>query len=176
MDNWQTIVTIAVLAAAAYAIAVWIGLVVWTWRDASHRAADNAERIFAAGLVAVFGLGGWIIYLLMRPQSTLEDRHFERLQHELLTREMTPATCGRCRRRVSDDFMVCPYCREELRMPCASCERPVQPSWVACAWCGADVAARAPRITWPAAPAPATSAPLPTPQVPARPAPSAFGR
>ena len=112
-----------------------------------------------AALVLAFGLAGWVVYLLMRPHGTLEEANIDRLQHQLLAREMTvPTGCTRCRRRVGDEFLVCPYCREELRTPCISCTRPMEVSWVACAYCGADAPARLipqTRGTAAAAPSPA---------------------
>jgi double zinc ribbon protein len=141
--GWQGLITVIALLAVGYVIAVWVGMTLWTWRDVSRRTADQTTRFTSVGLVALFSLPGWLVYLLMRPQETLEEQTIDHLQQALLSRELASgATCTRCRRRVSDDFLVCPYCREALRVPCRSCERPIALSWEACAYCGAMRARR----------------------------------
>ena len=137
--DWASLLILAGLAAAAYLVVVWIGLIWWTYRDVMRRTSDPNEQWVAVLLVTFFAVAGWLVYLLMRPQGTLDDDNIERLQQELLSRELASATaCTRCRRRVSEEFLTCPYCREELRMPCAICARPIVATWVACAYCGAD--------------------------------------
>jgi RNA polymerase subunit RPABC4/transcription elongation factor Spt4 len=150
---WGDIITLVGLIAVAYVAAVWISLVVWTHRDVKHRSADPNERLAAVVLVALFSAPGWLVYLLLRPADTLEDTRIETLQEQLFARELAMVpSCTRCRRRVSDDYLVCPYCREELRAPCVSCGRAVAMAWDACAYCGT-----ATRRAIPAAPRPAAT-------------------
>jgi hypothetical protein len=136
-SGWESLLTLIGLIAVAYAVAVWAGFVVWTYRDVRHRSADSNERLAAVLLVALFSAPGWLVYLLLRPSETLDDVRMEQLQAQLFSRELASASaCTRCRRRVADDFLVCPYCREALRSPCASCARPIIATWAACAYCG----------------------------------------
>ena len=135
--GWDGLFTLLGLMALAYVAAVWIGFVVWTHRDVRQRTAYSNERLAAVLLVALFSAPGWLVYLLLRPANTLDDTRVEELQAQLFSRELaTASSCTRCRRRVDDDFLMCPYCREHLRVPCASCERPIATTWAACAYCG----------------------------------------
>ena len=135
--GWDGLFTLFGLMALAYVAAVWIGFVVWTYRDVQQRTTDANERLAAVLLVALFSAPGWFVYLLLRPSGTLEDKRIEQLQAQLFSRELaTTASCTRCRRRVDDDFLMCPYCRESLRVPCAGCARPILATWAACAFCG----------------------------------------
>ena len=47
-------------------------------------------------------------------------------------------TCPSCRRRIEEDYLLCPYCRTSLRKPCAQCGRALSFGWVACPYCGTD--------------------------------------
>jgi hypothetical protein len=135
--GWESLLTLVALIAVTYVVSVWIGLVVWTYRDVKQRTADGNERLAAVGLVALFFAPGWLVYLLLRPADTLDDVRIEQLQAQLFSRELaTTASCTRCRRRVEDEFLVCPFCRESLRVPCATCARPISTLWAACAYCG----------------------------------------
>ena len=43
-----------------------------------------------------------------------------------------------CRRRVNDEWIICPTCRTQLNRVCANCGRLVGLDWALCAWCGRD--------------------------------------
>lgn len=43
--------------------------------------------------------------------------------------------CPTCRRELSEDFQVCPYCDPGLEHQCPSCQRPVQEDWRTCPFC-----------------------------------------
>jgi hypothetical protein len=164
---WGDVIALVGLIAVAYVAAVWLSLVVWTYRDVQHRSADAGERLAAVALVALFFAPGWLVYLLMRPAGTLEDMRIERLQEQLFARELSAvSSCSRCRRRVEDDFLMCPYCREQLRMPCDTCGHAIAKTWDACAYCGELTGRRAaPAASQPVSvgPRPATA---PRPLVP----------
>jgi hypothetical protein len=135
--TWDTVFTVLGVMAVTYVAAVWLGFVVWTYRDVRQRTADETERLAATLLVALFSAPGWLVYLLLRPAETLGDVRVEQLQAQLFSRELaSEASCTRCRRHVDEDFLMCPYCREPLRVPCAGCDRPIAPTWTACAYCG----------------------------------------
>ena len=56
----------------AFIAALWIALVVWTYRDIRTRARDPLAQTLATLLVAVLSLPGVLVYLILRPQKTLE--------------------------------------------------------------------------------------------------------
>ncbi|HEX5142174.1 MAG TPA: zinc ribbon domain-containing protein [Dehalococcoidia bacterium] len=135
----------------AYALVLWLGAVVWVYRDIRNRTTDQGSQLIAVILVAVFNVPGLVIYLVIRPQTTLADAYERSLEAEAILHELqlTANACQSCRRPIEDDFNVCPHCRVVLREPCRSCGRPVRTSWAACPYCAAD---RVPSRMQPATP------------------------
>ena len=121
----------------AFLAALWISLVVWTYRDIRTRARDPLVQTLATLLVAVLNLPGVLVYLILRPQRTLEDDYQKTLEEEALLQALEDLPlCPGCERRVRDDWMVCPSCQTKLKKPCHSCERLMELPWNICPYCG----------------------------------------
>ncbi|HWO72806.1 MAG TPA: zinc ribbon domain-containing protein [Dehalococcoidia bacterium] len=130
----------------AYGLVLWLSAIVWVYRDIRARTTDQTSQLIAVVLVAVFNLPGLIVYLVIRPQSTMSDAYERSLEAEAILHELqlTANACQSCRRPIEDDFVVCPYCRTTLREPCRNCGRAVRTSWAACPYCAVErVPARA---------------------------------
>jgi RNA polymerase subunit RPABC4/transcription elongation factor Spt4 len=169
-DDWQTLGILAAVICVAYLAVLWVAALAWTYRDAAARTRDPILQTVALLLVLVFNLPGLLVYLILRPKETLADQYDRQLEAEALLHELQEqATCPTCRRRIENDFAVCPYCRSSLRTPCASCARPLHASWVICPYCAADRAKPADTSAAPRAPRPTSAAgagerPIPMPQ------------
>lgn len=136
MDNWENAATLAVTVAGAYVLVLWIGIIAWTYRDIRDRTRDTAFQIVAILLVLVFNIPGWIIYMILRPDETLAEAYARSLEEEALLQELEEqGICPSCKRYVTADFVICPYCRTQLKEPCANCGRPLSFNWVACPYC-----------------------------------------
>ena len=134
--NWQNIATLAATIAVAYVLVLWISTIAWTYRDIRDRSRDSAFQIVAVLLVMVFPFLGWVIYMLLRPSETLAQAYARSLEEEALLQELEEqGICPSCKRYVTADFVVCPYCRTQLKEPCANCGRPLSFNWVACPHC-----------------------------------------
>ncbi len=145
-DNWQALATIAAIVLIAYLLVMWIAALVWTYRDIAARTGDAFTQAMSLGMVVLFNLPGLLLYVILRPKDTMAEIYDRRLEAEALLHEIQEqATCPTCRRKVEDDFLVCPYCRSTLRTACESCGRPASSSWVVCPYCGAERSAPAPR-------------------------------
>jgi len=164
IDNWQTPATLAAIVLIAYLLVMWIAALVWTYRDISSRTGDAFTQAMSLGMVVVFNLPGLLLYVILRPRDTMAEIYDRRLEAEALLHEIQEqATCPSCRRKVEDEFIVCPYCRSTLRTACESCARPASSSWVVCPYCGAERSAPAPRplpSTGSEPPSDAASAPM----------------
>ena len=44
--------------------------------------------------------------------------------------------CPKCHKPVREEFVVCPYCKTELKINCSKCGKSLRPEWVACPYCG----------------------------------------
>lgn len=71
---------------AAFLAALWLSLIFWTLRDARTRMKDPRVRFLALLLVIFLFIPGVIIYLLLRPQQTLEEKYLRTLEEEALLR------------------------------------------------------------------------------------------
>ncbi|MFP3897371.1 MAG: zinc ribbon domain-containing protein [Anaerolineales bacterium] len=121
----------------AYLIALYVGLIVWTFRDIRSRSRDLLAQIMATFLVALFTVPGLLIYLLLRPQETLMEAYERELTEEAIVQELeTQRACPNCRHSVEADFIVCPYCHQQLRLRCVGCGRLLNPEWDVCPYCG----------------------------------------
>lgn len=122
---------------AAFLAALWLALIIWTWRDVRNRARDPLVHILSVLLVAVLFVPGALVYLILRPSRTLEEEYQRTLEEEaLLTAIEEQTVCPGCGRRVHEDWQVCPNCQTRLRKPCHNCGRLMELPWNICPYCG----------------------------------------
>src|SRR5574338_1362869 len=154
--TWQPIIALVVIVLVSYLLVMWVGALVWTYRDIRARTRDQLTQTVAVLVVLVFNLPGVLVYMVLRPKETLAELYDRRLGSEALLHEIQEQeACPACRRRIEDDFLACPYCRTTLRVPCEACGKALHTTWVLCPYCGADRSAPAPLRAVPE-PAPAT--------------------
>jgi RNA polymerase subunit RPABC4/transcription elongation factor Spt4 len=120
----------------AFIAALWIALVIWTYRDIRSRARDPLVQILSTLLVAVLNLPGILVYLILRPQRTLEEEYQRTLEEALLQALEDLPLCPGCERRVKDDWQVCPNCHTKLKKTCNECGKLMELSWNLCPYCG----------------------------------------
>lgn len=134
--SWQNVATLAGTLAGAYVLVLWISVLVWTYRDIRDRSRDAAFQVVAVLLVLVFNLLGWLIYLILRPSETLSEAYARSLEEEALLQELEEqGICPSCKRYVTGEFIICPFCRTQLKEPCGKCGRPLSFNWAACPYC-----------------------------------------
>jgi len=121
----------------AFIVALWVALVVWTFRDIRARHRDRLVHFLAAALVALLNLPGVLIYLIIRPARTLEEEYQQTLEEEALLQAIEDQSeCPGCERHIQEDWLVCPTCQTKLRKPCRSCGRLMELPWNICPYCG----------------------------------------
>jgi RNA polymerase subunit RPABC4/transcription elongation factor Spt4 len=47
--------------------------------------------------------------------------------------------CGKCGRKISSDFALCPFCRYTLKVECPECAKQVDRKFKLCPYCGEDL-------------------------------------
>ena len=121
----------------AFLAALWIALVIWTYRDIRGRSRDRLVQILTTLLVAVLNLPGVLVYLILRPQRTLEEEYQHTLEEEALLQALEDLPlCPGCERRVKDDWQVCPNCHTKLKKACHKCGKLMELPWNLCPYCG----------------------------------------
>jgi RNA polymerase subunit RPABC4/transcription elongation factor Spt4 len=137
--SWENTLRAVIAIVALYAAALWLTLVFWTYRDIRQRTRDPIVQGVAVLLVLFFFLPGHWIYLIVRPRYTLTELYERSLEEEALLQELEDQkACPTCKRRVHDDFLICPSCRTHLKEPCRQCAKPLSYAWVACPYCGLE--------------------------------------
>jgi RNA polymerase subunit RPABC4/transcription elongation factor Spt4 len=123
--------------AGGFLVALWVALVVWTYRDMRARHRDRLVQILAALMVALLNLPGVLVYLILRPARTLEEEYQQTLEEEALLQSIEDQSiCPGCERHIKDEWQVCPSCQTKLRKPCHSCGRLMELPWNICPYCG----------------------------------------
>lgn len=121
----------------AFLVALWLSLIIWTYRDISSRAREPMLRILPVIIVALLFLPGMVIYLILRPPRTLEDEYQHTLEEEALLQSIEDVSqCPGCGRHIKDDWMVCPNCHTRLKKTCHQCRKLMELSWNLCPYCG----------------------------------------
>ncbi|MEJ2706383.1 MAG: zinc ribbon domain-containing protein [Anaerolineales bacterium] len=121
----------------AFIAALWLSLVIWTYRDIRQRARDPLARILAVLVVAVLFLPGIVVYLILRPPRTLEEEYQHSLEEEALLQEIEDSSlCPGCGRRVKEAWLICPNCHTKLKKNCHQCGKLIELPWNLCPYCG----------------------------------------
>jgi len=121
----------------AFLVALWVALIIWTYRDIRARARDPFVQILSALLVAVLNLPGILVYLILRPPRTLEEEYQRTLEEEALLQALEDLPlCPGCERRVRDEWQVCPNCHTKLKKSCHNCGKLMELPWNICPFCG----------------------------------------
>lgn len=128
---------IATAFGGAFLAALWLALMIWTWRDIRSRARDPLAQVLAVLVVAALNLPGVLVYLILRPTRTLEEEYQRTLEEEALLASIEDQLlCPGCERRVKDDWQVCPNCHTKLKKPCQHCGKLMELPWNICPACG----------------------------------------
>ena len=123
--------------AGAFLVALWLALVIWTYRDMRARHRDRLVHILAALMVALLNLPGVLVYLILRPARTLEEEYQQTLEEEALLQSIEDqSVCPGCERHIREDWLGCPSCQTKLRKTCHSCGRLMELPWNICPYCG----------------------------------------
>lgn len=134
------IVQFSIAMIGAFAVALWFALVIWTYRDAVARSRNALMQVFSTLIVVLFFIPGIVIYLLLRPKETLDEKQQRWVEEEYLAQELDDVpVCPSCNHHVRDEWIYCPTCRYQLRRPCHSCGRLVESAWEVCAFCGIEL-------------------------------------
>ncbi len=142
LNTIQPFVILLVALIAAFLTAVWVSVIIWTFRDIRARSRDVFAQILATLITLLFfplfPFPGLVLYMLLRPRSTLEEIYERSLEEEALLQGIEERmACPGCNRRIEEGFMVCPTCHTRLKKACPACGRLLHLRWNICPYCGA---------------------------------------
>jgi RNA polymerase subunit RPABC4/transcription elongation factor Spt4 len=140
IDNLGNLFTYLAYFFGAFIFAFWISLVLWTYRDIRARTHDRLIQFLSSLIVFIFNLLGLLIYLLLRPQQTLDEAYQSTLEEEALLSEIeTRKVCPGCGSVTDPEWQVCPHCHTRLAKDCKHCGRMMELPWQICPYCGTPV-------------------------------------
>ena len=137
-EDWESLLAVGVAILIAYGAVLWLGIIVWIYRDIRERTRDTASQIMAGLLVVLFNIPGLFLYLILRPHETMIEAYERRLEGEALIRELAEQrrSCPSCDAPIREEFLLCPQCRTKLQEPCSGCDQTLELTWSACPYCG----------------------------------------
>ena len=137
LDNIVAYTTVCFSISGALIAALWISLIIWTFRDMRNRSRDPFAQILAALVVALIPIVCLVIYFILRPPETLAEAYERALEEEALLQEIEerPA-CPGCSRTVDPHWILCPHCHTRLRRACTDCNALLELHWSICPFCG----------------------------------------
>jgi RNA polymerase subunit RPABC4/transcription elongation factor Spt4 len=121
----------------AYLLAVWIGLVIWAFRDVRARTNDLFTQLLSVALVVVFFIPGLLLYFLLRPSETMSEAYERELAQETMLQDIEDKqVCPVCHQKIQSDFLYCPSCHTRLKRQCDQCRHILNLRWTICPYCG----------------------------------------
>lgn len=132
------ILRIITISSIAYIILIYLTLVVWVIIDSISRSNNFFFQLFATLLVMIFNILGLVIYLVVRPALTLEEKEDEALEREYIMNQTMGERCSKCKSNVKQDYRVCPICTQELKVECKKCKQLIYPRFRVCPYCATE--------------------------------------
>ncbi len=133
----KNILTYALSFGIAFLAALWLGLILWVFRDIRSRTRDPLMIILSVLFVVVLFIPGIFVYLLIRPKKTFEQKYLDAIEEEAILREIgTSEKCPGCGHSISEEWIFCPYCHTKLKKKCVHCGKPLELPWNLCPYCG----------------------------------------
>lgn len=113
----------------------WAGMISYVSKDSEKRYKTERARLFFTILTLFTYLLGFLVYVLVRPGKTLEEKKYEKYLESLELGELCPA----CKKPVDETYTFCPFCGEEIYEACPSCGKKIKESWEYCPHCQAEL-------------------------------------
>jgi len=137
LDTLVAYSTFCFAIVGALMAAVWLSLIIWTFRDMRARSRDPFAQILATLVVALLPLVGLLVYLILRPRETLADSYDRALEEEALLQEIEEKpVCPGCSRTIDHNWILCPHCHTRLHKACPDCNSLMELQWNLCPFCG----------------------------------------
>jgi RNA polymerase subunit RPABC4/transcription elongation factor Spt4 len=137
LDTLVAYSTFCFAIVGALMAAVWLSLIIWTFRDMRARSRDPFAQILATLVVALLPVVGLLVYLILRPRETLGESYERALEEEALLQEIEEKpVCPGCSRTIDHNWLLCPHCHTRLRKACPDCNSLMELQWNLCPYCG----------------------------------------
>jgi predicted amidophosphoribosyltransferase len=124
----------------AFMLTLWLSLIAWVYRDIRKRSDDVLASILAVAVSIILFLPGVLIYLILRPDLTTEEKYQTALGEEALLSTLEESElCPGCERNIKDGWMICPSCHTVIKKKCPSCGNLLELAWEICPYCSQEL-------------------------------------
>lgn len=138
IDSSQYELTSVLSYILVYLAIIWLLFCGWVLKDISSRTRNPVYIIISTVFVLTFNLPGLLLYLMLRPEKTIEEA--KALDVHLLSQlEDGLINCPDCANIMRRHYKFCTVCGANLEAHCHSCAKQVNPVWLSCAYCGANL-------------------------------------
>ncbi len=101
---------------------IWLIFVFWVAIDALQRYKNPIIPFLWFIFVLPLNILGLIGYLFIRPNSTLDEKEWSKLENKYLMAELTKVNdCPRCGTTLSENHPFCPVCGTSMTITCSQC-------------------------------------------------------
>lgn len=121
---------------------LWVGIIWWVARDIMSR-SNNLGFQVGSILLGLGFLPGMLIYFLIRPKKTIEEKYDEELERRAFLESISEGEneCEKCAVVLKRDWIWCPKCGERVKNKCA-CGMVLEEGWTTCPGCGKMTSAK----------------------------------
>jgi RNA polymerase subunit RPABC4/transcription elongation factor Spt4 len=124
-------------------LVLWVISILWTSQDLKERVSTPLTTLISYLFVIFIPIGGVVVYLLLRPTQTHEEKKFADFEKLSMLKEMKQRSkCSSCSSEVQDDFILCPKCFQRLKNICTKCDALLDLAWEVCPFCATRQTAR----------------------------------
>ncbi len=132
----------------AYLFALWVSMLIWTFRDVRARSRDIFTQVLAVAMVLIFNVAGLLLYFILRPRETLAEKYERELAEEAMLQDIEERqVCPLCHHKIAAEYLLCPNCHTKLHKKCENCGRTLNLKWNVCPYCAEPQAV--PQVTRP---------------------------
>ena len=98
-------------------VAFWIVVLYWIWLDSGDRTSNTTARVCYVLLGLFLNVVGLVIYLIIRPNQTIEEIYWSDLERRYLKYETSElGDCPKCGTQLFPGFRYCPECKYKLKV------------------------------------------------------------
>ncbi|NMC09145.1 hypothetical protein GYA44_02335 [Candidatus Microgenomates bacterium] len=121
-------------------VAFWIVVLYWIWLDSGDRTSNTTARVCYVLLGLFLNVVGLVIYLIIRPNQTIEEIYWSDLERRYLKYETSElGDCPKCGTQLFPGFRYCPECKYKLKVKCPSCNLFVDRKYKYCPHCSEEI-------------------------------------
>lgn len=125
---------------AVVAAGLWVLSIYWVYQDIFKRTKNTPLQISSIVIAVLFPYFGLLMYILLRPNQTLDERRMNLLDEKIMRRQLGGLNlCPNCHKSVEADYLFCPYCKMKIKESCPRCDKSVDKQFDLCPYCGYEI-------------------------------------